>query len=355
VESYIPGYTMETRDLDNQPELTSLVMPSTLSALARARLNGPLLHCEVQLRQAAAQESLTELLNQLQSRQLFKSYRQSNARGTRATIAVAESLRRCSNSTMLAANAYQRHRAALGRLDPNGLWAARLKDLRDSDIRGINERALTEDEARARDTAAWLLQKIPNSTVQNEEDCSDDELVALPIRPTVPGETGDRYGAISWIWYNTPALNEQALTTSDPALVQSLRTQWVKTKIRAHHWRVQLLLVCEEMRRSLVFARSRAQHWTSLAENSSLEDSERLVEGKRAYALKHAAAYIGLHDKWAAKWYPLVRVARTTSFKEDIADLGVSATISSEPVVVDVSVDNDDEADNGDVVRTVCF
>jgi hypothetical protein len=156
LEAYLPGHTMVTRDLDDQPELTDVIMPSTLSAAARARLDGTLLHCEAQLRQAAARESLTSLLNQLRSRQLFNTYRKSNARGTRATIAVSESLRRCSNNAMVAVDAYRRHRAMLLTLDPKGSWAAQLKVLHNSDIRGIDERALTKEEARTRDTVARL-------------------------------------------------------------------------------------------------------------------------------------------------------------------------------------------------------
>jgi hypothetical protein len=355
LDTYLPGHTMVTRDLDDQPELTEVPMPSTVTATARAMLDGVLLNCEAQLRLAAVQESLTNLLNQLRSRQLFKTYRISNARGTRATIAVSESLRRCSNNAMVAADAYRRHRAALATLDPRESWAAQFKELRDSDIRGINERALTEDEARTRDTMARLQHQVADVGQDKESEDEDDELGALPTRATAPGETGDRLRAISWIWHNTPALNEQALTTADPALVQSLRAEWAKSKIRAHHWRIQLILVCEEMRRSLAFVRVKAQEWKDLADTTSRDDDVRRKEGKRAYALKRVAAYDGLHAKWAALWCPLVSIAKRTSFKDDIVDLGVTVGTSDGPVVIDVSTDAEDDGNNGDMVRDVIF
>jgi hypothetical protein len=145
-----------------------------------------------------------------------------------------------------------------------------------------------------------------------------------------------------------PALNEDALTLTDPALVRSLRVQWAKAKIQAHHWRVQLLLVCEEMRCLLVFICWKGQHWTELA-TSSIGDDD-LFKGKRAYALKHASAYDALHDKWAMKWHPLVGHAKRSCFKDKIIDLGVKVAHNG-PVTITV------EDDWEDTIRDdlVCF
>lgn len=125
--------------------------------------------------------------------------------------------------------------------------------------------------------------------------------------------------------------------------------EWAKSKIRAHHWRVQLLLLSEEMRRSLVFVRWMAEHWRTLARAAS-GDSD-LAEGKMAYAMKHAVAYDGLHSKWATKWRPLVDIAQRTSFKSDLIDLGATAHVLKGPVIIDVGDEEDDEAVHGDLVR----
>jgi hypothetical protein len=346
--TFLPEHNMDIRGLDNQPELTRIILPSSLSDSARASLDDIVLRSEIQLRLAAAQDALTDLLNELRARQLFNIYRRANIRGTRGTIAASESIRRCSNKVMLAASAYRRHRAALEILEPEGSWAARLKVLNDSDIRRINECALTKEEARERNTAAHLQHQLGNSDSTD----ADDELSSLPIKLIVPGETGDRHHAISWIWHNSPALNEDALTLTDPALVRSLRVQWAKAKIRAHHWRVQLLLVCEEMRRSLVFIRWKGQHWSELAAQSIGDDD--LSEGKRAYALKHASAYDALHNKWAMKWHPLVGHAKKSCFKEEVVDLGVKVVYNG-PILIIVEDDWDDTIRDDSVRSLVLF
>jgi hypothetical protein len=222
LQVYIHGQRMECRNLDNEPELTSVIMPSSLSTSMRIPLDSALLRSEIELRQAAAQESLTDLLNQLRNRQLFNTFCRSNVRGTRGTTSIAESLRRCSSKAMLAANAYRRHHGALEILDPGGSWTARLKRLHDSDIRGIDERALNAEELRARDATARLRCAVDNTNEadnNNDVDEASDELNNLPIRAVLPSETGEGRRAISWIWHNTPALSENTLTSADPSLV----------------------------------------------------------------------------------------------------------------------------------------
>jgi hypothetical protein len=199
-------------------------MPSTLPQVARAALDQSLIGCEIDLRLAAARDALGELLNQLRTRQLLIIYCRTNVRGTRGSTAIAESLRRCSNKAMIAVKTYRRHRAALVILDPQGAWATQLKALADSDIRGINERALTEAEARSRDIASRLQHAADlmcNITAEKEvnDDADGDALDSLPTHTIGARETGEGRRSISWIWHNSPALNEQALTSADPSLV----------------------------------------------------------------------------------------------------------------------------------------
>jgi hypothetical protein len=119
---------------------------------------------------------------------------------------------------------------------------------------------------------------------------------------------------------------------------------WIENA--AHHWRVQLILVCEEMRCSLEFAKWKAEKWRqdAIAGNSD----EAKTEGQRAYAMKHAEAYDHVRTKWAEKWYPLVGEAKKTNFKHDIVDLGFTAApLTSNKVVIEFD-DSDDEHDYRD-------
>jgi hypothetical protein len=281
---------------------------------------------------------------------------------------MAESLRRCSGKIMAAANAYRRHCTALETLDPEGDWSTQLKVLRDEDIRGINERALTAEEARSRDISTRLQQAVDALEEDMASSMTDDvidELHDLPVRVITTRETGEGRRAISWIWHNTPALNERALTSADPRLMSgqvstfwieikantlltiALRTEWAKSKIRTHHWKVQLLLVCKEMRRSLEFATWKAKTWRQ--DGMTATGDEAMLEGKQAYALRHAEAYEGLHAKWAKKWHPLVEQAKKTRFKGDVEDLGVEISSNSVKVVIDIEEsDYDDNVEGND-------
>lgn len=118
-----------------------------------------------------------------------------------------------------------------------------------------------------------------------------------------------------------------------------IRIEWAKSRIQAHHWRTQLLLLCEEMRRSLKYVKHTATMWRDLTNNS---EHSSLAEGRNAYAVKHAVAYEGLYQKWAAKWQPLVTAAKRTPFQADIVGLGLDTPVAEGPVEVDVDDDNDD-------------
>jgi hypothetical protein len=199
ISTYIPGQTIEERELDDEPECTPVIMPSSLSTRGRHSLSKQLCICEINLRQAAAHEALGALLNQLCTRQLLITFRRANIRGTRGTTAAAESLRRCNIKVMAFAEQYRRHRSALVVLSPDGPWSERLKVLKEEDIRGINERAFTQDEVRARDLSSRLQQAVAeleggvNGNMAEgdlSDDMSDVEL-NLPIRAMVARETGE--------------------------------------------------------------------------------------------------------------------------------------------------------------------
>jgi hypothetical protein len=135
-------------------------------------------------------------------------------------------------------------------------------------------------------------------------------------------------------------------------LILALRAEWAKSKIRAHHWRVQLLLVCEEMRRSVVFVKWKATQWRGLPNNAKGE--RQLEEGKQAYASKHATAYEGLATMWAAKWQPLIQEAKTTEFKDDITDLGVHVPGASGVVIELEESEQEDDVD-GSIMVSFCL
>ena len=67
-----------------------------------------------------------------------------------------------------------------------------------------------------------------------------------------------------------------------------LRVEWLKQRACAQRWREELLLVEEEMRRSLSFCLWRAQHWRAYADNQ-LNKAVHMREGLLAYAAEQSS------------------------------------------------------------------
>jgi hypothetical protein len=130
------------------------------------------------------------------------------------------------------------------------------------------------------------------------------------------------------------------------------------------------------MRRSLVYGRWKAKEWMELANKPrkaetriegqqtdvSLTDGLNqalhkwdieLIEGQRAYAFKQVSAYDGLVTKWAAKWQPLVTIAKSTIFRDEIVSLDIDVCTTREPVVIDVGEEDDNDAPHGDLVSAL--
>jgi hypothetical protein len=140
---------------------------------------------------------------------------------------------------------------ALKRLKGDGPWERELRVLEDSDVRALNERALTEEEAEQR------------QTVHDYEDVVEEGGVAA-FGVVALGE-GRR--TLSWIWYTatsedptetelvegTRAEQHQNYALMDPI---ALRVEWCKAYTCMRCWHEDVVLVEEEMRCTIEFG-----HW----------------------------------------------------------------------------------------------
>ncbi|KAJ7754658.1 hypothetical protein DFH07DRAFT_868558 [Mycena maculata] len=166
---------------------------------------------------------------------------------------------------------YRFARNALMWLRGNGAWERKLRVLEEGDIRALNERVLSE-----------------------EEEAEKEKLVQLGafIEGGVAGvgsvATGETHRKLSWIWYTSKATDP-----SEAELTDALRIEWCKAYARTRRWREDVVLVEEEMRRTIEFGYWMAATWEMRAGARTRGVDEPLHEGLNAYAQEQ------LERKWA--------------------------------------------------------
>jgi hypothetical protein len=86
--------------------------------------------------------------------------------------------------------------------------------------------------------------------------------------------------------------------------------EWAKTRARADRWREELLLLEEEMRRSLDFCWWRSQWWRLRVGDQS-DTAGHIAEGLSAYALEQSAAEQQRAIQWSTQWSAVRERAQT--------------------------------------------
>jgi hypothetical protein len=85
-----------------------------------------------------------------------------------------------------------------------------------------------------------------------------------------------------------------------------MRCEWAKTKARADRWQEEVLLITEEMRRTICFLEWKAMWW--LEQVASRSDAPlRVQRGISAYAAKQAAVCQSMVRSFAECWYPTLK------------------------------------------------
>ncbi|KAK7442070.1 hypothetical protein VKT23_016346 [Stygiomarasmius scandens] len=198
---------------------------------------------------------------------------------------------------------YRHARTALVVLDPDGSWSDEFRELRDSDVRGLNESALTKEEVAEREA---LRQRGFNTERQEDQLEAEVEegIVVLPegVLTRVQGE--DRR-TLSWIWYG-PTISED-----DPAFRDAIRIKWCKAQARMLRWKEECILLVEEIRRMQEFAKSKSKWWLTrkvgmneMRKGADL--SPELMEGLDAYAEQQSIFQREKADKVRERWTKLI-------------------------------------------------
>lgn len=197
-ETYMPGVEAQVLSHNARSSSTDAVhiedaklfMPSELNALQREEYcQEGIVSSETRLRQAEAFDSLNDLRRQLRTRTYMNRFKVKNVTGQKDNTRARDKQSTLDASVKSSQLRYNRARQALLVLQGPGDWENTLRVLHASDVRGLNERSLSElekeDERHIR-----LKAGLP------EDDIDDIRVIAKPV------EVGEGYREPSWLWFS---------------------------------------------------------------------------------------------------------------------------------------------------------
>lgn len=128
----------------------------------------------------------------------------------------------------------------------------------------------------------------------------------------------------------------------------ALRSEWAKAKARAERWEEEVVLLCEEMRRTLAYCRWKAGWWIQqqISRALQLHEENPIREGMEAYAKQQAANELLIADTWEARWLPVRKQARPILQKVlgNILPEGLDVgEATGEIVVIDLGEDEEED------------
>lgn len=190
---------LDNPDTD-RPERIKLILPSELHN-ATARQNscaGKIWEQEADLREGEALDALNAVRQGLRARTITNSFKLKNVTGQKHNTRAQGVLRQIDLSINTNKIRYRFARNALFRLWGHGEWEKKLQVLKDTDVRGLNERALNAEELAQEEhlRERGLLNELQEAGV------------ASPGVAVVSGDTAKR--TLSWIWYDS------AVSEDDP-------------------------------------------------------------------------------------------------------------------------------------------
>jgi hypothetical protein len=289
-------------ETDRDMEAVRLFLPSDiLDAKKRVRacaMGMPAV--EADLRVGEACEALNALRQGLRTRTMTNRFRLRHCTGQRMLTRGQGILRQINLKIHKAKLRYRYVRNALKRLKGDGPWERELRVLEDNDVRALNERALTDEEAEQR------------KAVHDYEDIAEEGGVAA-FGVVALGE-GRR--TLSWIWYSArpEEPTEVELVEGTPSRTAflslvlllidnllALRVEWCKAYARMRRWREDVVLVEEEMRRTIEYGHWAGHEWARRVDARAGVEEE-LLEGLRAYAREQEKREATTRETLAVKW-----------------------------------------------------
>ena len=287
---YMPGLSPLLEDDENSNELTKLWLPSELSSDEQVEWCLPGVPAlEFRFRYAQADDSLADIRR---FRRMLQGLRDQN---TKHPSLAQKSITRTkglfdSFQTKIrrVASRYRHSYQAMLALDPSQQlspgWMQRFQKLDDADVRGPGRESDDPSDGTFQPSWIWLVPRLtdraPNGFVPTDD-------------------TRSSTGSNS----STPS------TTSDLEVAESMRVHWARCQARADRYEEEVMLIVEEMGRTLRYFEWKKSWWLSLQsirEQSPSPPSNEVCLGLRAYSSRQANVYSALISSFSTRWRKLL-------------------------------------------------
>ncbi|KAF8210714.1 hypothetical protein K438DRAFT_97234, partial [Mycena galopus ATCC 62051] len=311
-------------ETDRDAEAVRLFMPSDIldgKKCVRACAMG-LPAVEADLRVGEAREALHALRQGLRTRTMTNRFRLRHCTGQRMLTLGQGILRQINLKIHKAKLRYRYVRNALKRLKGDGPWEKELQVLEDNDVRALNERALTAEETEQR------------KAIHDYEDVAEEGGVAA-FGVVALGE-GRR--TLSWIWYSA-----RPEDPTEAELVEALRVEWCKAYAPMRRWHEDVVLVEEEMRRTIEYGHWAAGEWARRADARAGVVEDEVLEGLKVYAREQEVRETTTCETLTAKWAGMREKGRAYLARETAPGVEVVVPLDDEEDGGEDGRDNEDE------------
>ncbi|KAK0214468.1 hypothetical protein IW262DRAFT_1450136 [Armillaria fumosa] len=256
--TYMPGllqFVSETQEVDDSSagtvaEEVQLWLPSSILADRRGQVCGLLSDMEERLHTAQCHDALNSVRHILHLKMQMVEYKNKNVRGQWDGTRLQAGIDAIHKWALAAALKYRMAREAKLQLSGPGDWERTLCKLEDNDIcsyqdpdhlqRGTGRQGTNED--------SWGPGSTPEPVEHGIDLYRDD-------REKQDG-TGQTWRSLSWIWITTKInLEDRADKNNNEVLC----SEWCRSRARVHRAHEEVLLLWEEMRRSLKFLEWRGE------------------------------------------------------------------------------------------------
>ncbi|KAF6744766.1 hypothetical protein DFP72DRAFT_1051726 [Ephemerocybe angulata] len=144
----------------------------------------------------------------------------------------------------------------------------------------------------------------------------EPETMTLKQLEKAKRSTGETGRTVSWIWRHASA-SEDNHTEYE---AEAIKVEWAKSRARAMRYQEEVLIVREEMRRTVRFFSWKEKEWYKCGEARGKHGpiEEHYNEGLQAYAKRQGAICLGLRKKFEHMWSGVDGAIATA--KEEIAN-----------------------------------
>ncbi|TRM56334.1 hypothetical protein BD626DRAFT_575796 [Schizophyllum amplum] len=278
LKTYIPGASSTSSDAASDtavdPERLPVTMPSSLPPTrVRMACAEGLPEKELQLRCAAARDTLQAIRKKQHAKQYYIEFRNKSLTGQKSNTRAHTMLATLQERIDSDAEAYRAHRRAilsLRKVDDDPEFPKLLaKDLR------LEGELQDDDDDAARRLAAAGRQRSRHLHVSTSKH------------------------TMSWIWTANGVYSDA--TVDKDEVDKTIQHLWARALARKDRWVEEAELLREDMRRCLRSLEAEAEMWRARAD-VDLGRGPAYYSGTRAYALKHCALWLQMRDHFRSVW-----------------------------------------------------